>query len=77
MPAMIRFQKGSKGEQRMISQIAIEAAQWERERKIQEAIRRQRLLVGEVPDPELASVAVAARLRRRERLAQPARLATP
>jgi hypothetical protein len=61
----------------MISQIAIEAAQWERERKIQEAIRRQRLLVGEVPDPELASVAVAARLRRRERLAQPARLATP
>lgn len=77
MPAMIRFQKGSKGEQRMISQIAIEAAQWERERKIQEAIRRQRLLVGEGPDPELASVAVAARLRRRERLAQPARLATP
>jgi hypothetical protein len=77
MAAMIRFQNGSKGEQRMISHIAIEAARWERERKIQEAIRRRRLLVGEGPDPELAGVAVAARLRRRERLAQPARLATP
>ena len=77
MSAMICFQNGSTGEQRMISHIAIEAAHWERERKIQEAIRRRRLLVGEGPDPELASVAIAARLRRRERLAQPVRLATP
>jgi hypothetical protein len=77
MAAMIPFQDGSKGEQRMISHIAIEAAQWERERKVQEAIRRRRLLEGDGPDPELASIAVAARLRRRERPAQPARLATP
>ena len=77
MPAMIRFQNGSRGEQRMISQIALAAVQWEREREIQEAIRRRRLLAGDGPDPDLASVAIAARLRRRVRPAQPARLATP
>lgn len=61
----------------MISQIALAVVLWEREREIQEAIRRQRLLTGEGPDPETASGAVAARLRRRERLVQPARLSTP
>jgi hypothetical protein len=76
MAAMIRFQNSNEGEQRMISHIAIEAALWERERTIQ-AIRRRRLLGGESPDPEFANVAVAARLRRRKRPAQPARLATP
>ena len=61
----------------MFNQIAIDAARWEREREVQEAIRRGRLLRGDGPDPDLSSVAVAARLRRRERLVQPAPLATP
>ena len=61
----------------MISQVALAVVQWEREREIQEAIRRRRLLTGDGPDPDLASVAIAARLRRRVRPAQPARLATP
>jgi hypothetical protein len=77
MAAMIRFQNGTKGEQRMISHIAIEAVQREREREVQEAIRRRRLLQGDGPDPDLASVAVAARLRRRVQPAQRARLSTP
>lgn len=63
----------------MISHVAaLTLVQWEREREIQEAIRRRRLLTGEGPDPETSSFVVAARSRRRERpVAQPARLATP
>jgi hypothetical protein len=61
----------------MISQMALAVVQWEREREIQEAIRRRRLLAGDGPDPDLGSVAIAARLRRRARPTQPARLATP
>lgn len=61
----------------MFNQIAIEAAQWEREREVREAIRRRRLLAGEGPDPEPALAAVAARSRRRERPSHPVRLATP
>ncbi len=61
----------------MMSQIALALVQWEHEQEVQEAIRRRRLLAGEGPDPDRASVVVAARLRRRERIAQPARLSTP
>ena len=77
MPAMIRFQEGQLGGTGMFNQIAIDVVRWERERMVQETLRRGRLLRGEDPDPDLSSVAVAARLRRRGRLVQPARLATP
>lgn len=61
----------------MFNQIAIDAAQWEREREIREAIRRRRLLAGDGTDPERELAAVTTRSRRRERLIHPVRLATP
>jgi hypothetical protein len=77
MTAMIRFQEGHEGGLGMFNQIAIEAVQWEREREIQEAVRRRRLLAGDGPDPDVALAAVAARSVRRERRVHPVRLATP
>ncbi len=61
----------------MFNQLAIEAAQWEREREIHEAIRRRRLLSGDGSDPDVDRAAVSARWERRQRRIHPVRLVTP
>ena len=77
MAGMIGFQEDETGGLQVISQILIETAVREREREIQEAVRRRRLLAGDGPDPEVALSAVAARFTRRERRSHPLPLVTP
>ena len=75
---MIHLQEGqTQGVTKMFNLIAAEAAVREREREIQEAVRRRRLLAGDGPDPELEIAAASARIEHREHRSHPLPVVAP